>query len=95
MIGKLKGVIEEIEEENDVIEVNGVGYVEFCQERKMGNIGGEGEEEIMLIEKYVSEDMIRIYGFEKKIEREWLRMLKNVKGVGEKVDLEVIGKMQK
>lgn len=30
MIGKLKGVIEEIEEENDVIEVNGVGYVEFC-----------------------------------------------------------------
>lgn len=59
----------------------------------MGNIGGEGEEEIMLIEKYVSEDMIRIYGFEKKIEREWLRMLKNVKGVGEKVDLEVIGKM--
>lgn len=60
MIGKLKGVIDEIAEDHVVIDVHGVGYVAFCSARTLGNLGGAGEAAILFIETYVREDMIRL-----------------------------------
>lgn len=91
MIGKLKGVIDEIAEDHAVIDVHGVGYVAFCSARTLGNLGGAGEAAILFIETYVREDMIRLYGFATQLEREWFRLLQNVQGVGAKVALAVLG----
>ncbi|MDH7788734.1 Holliday junction DNA helicase RuvA [Ochrobactrum sp. 19YEA23] len=91
MIGKLKGVIDEIADDHAVIEVHGVGYVAFCSPRTLGNLGGAGEAAILFIETYVREDMIRLYGFANQLEREWFRLLQNVQGVGAKVALAVLG----
>ncbi|MEN3398114.1 Holliday junction branch migration protein RuvA [Brucella melitensis] len=91
MIGKLKGVIDEITEDHAVIDVHGVGYVAFCSARTLGNLGGAGEAAILFIETYVREDMIRLYGFATQLEREWFRLLQNVQGVGAKVALAVLG----
>ncbi|MHC5233814.1 Holliday junction branch migration protein RuvA [Brucella sp. LJL56] len=91
MIGKLKGVIDEIAEDHAVIDVHGVGYVAFCSARTLGNLGGAGEAAILFIETYVREDMIRLYGFANQLEREWFRLLQNVQGVGAKVALAVLG----
>jgi len=91
MIGKLKGVIDEIAEEHAVIDVHGVGYVAFCSARTLGNLGGAGEAAVLFIETYVREDMIRLYGFGSQLEREWFRLLQNVQGVGAKVALAVLG----
>jgi len=91
MIGKLKGVIDEIAEDHAVIDVHGVGYVAFCSARTLGNLGGVGEAATLLIETYVREDMIRLYGFGSQLEREWFRLLQNVQGVGAKVALAVLG----
>ncbi len=91
MIGKLKGVIDEIAEDHAVIDVHGVGYVAFCSARTLGNLGGSGEAAILFIETYVREDMIRLYGFGSQLEREWFRLLQNVQGVGAKVALAVLG----
>ncbi len=91
MIGKLKGVIDEIAEDHAVIDVHGVGYVAFCSARTLGNLGGAGEAAILFIETYVREDMIRLYGFGSQLEREWFRLLQNVQGVGAKVALAVLG----
>jgi Holliday junction DNA helicase RuvA len=91
MIGKLKGVIDEIAEDHAVIDVHGVGYVAFCSARALGNLGGAGEAAILFIETYVREDMIRLYGFANQLEREWFRLLQNVQGVGAKVALAVLG----
>lgn len=91
MIGKLKGVIDEIADDHAVIDVHGVGYVVFCSSRTLGNLGGEGEAAVLLIETYVREDMIRLYGFGSQLEREWFRLLQNVQGVGAKVALAVLG----
>lgn len=90
MIGKLKGVIDEIAEDHAVIDVHGVGYVAFCSARTLGNLGGAGEAAILFIETYVREDMIRLYGFANQLEREWFRLLQNVQGVGAKVALAVL-----
>lgn len=91
MIGKLKGVIDEIAEDHAVIDVHGVGYVAFCSARTLGNLGGAGEAAVLFIETYVREDMIRLYGFANQFEREWFRLLQNVQGVGAKVALAVLG----
>jgi Holliday junction DNA helicase RuvA len=91
MIGKLKGVIDEIGEDHCTVDVHGVGYVAHCSARTLSNLPGEGVAVTLFIETYVREDMIRLYGFETVLEREWFRLLmNNVQGVGAKVALAVL-----
>ncbi len=90
MIGKLKGVIDEIAEDHVVVDVHGVGYVAFCSMRTLGNLQGAGEAVTLFIETYVREDMLRLFGFQTQLEREWFRLLQSVQGVGAKVALAVL-----
>ncbi|WP_274627467.1 Holliday junction branch migration protein RuvA [Arvimicrobium flavum] len=91
MIGKLKGVIDEIGEDHCIVDVHGVGYVAHCSTRTLSHLPGEGVAVTLFIETYVREDMIRLYGFESALEREWFRLLMgNVQGVGAKVALAVL-----
>ena len=90
MIGKLKGTVDEIAEDHVVIDVHGVGYVAFCSVRTLGNLPGAGEAVVLHIETYVREDMIRLFGFQTVLEREWFRLLQSVQGVGAKVALAVL-----
>jgi holliday junction DNA helicase RuvA len=89
MIGKLKGTIDEIGEDHVIVDVHGVGYVAFCSARTLGNLAGPGEAVVLHIETYVREDMIRLFGFQSHLEREWFRLLQSVQGVGAKVALAV------
>ncbi len=91
MIGKLKGTVDEADEESVTVDVHGVGYVAFCGARTLAQLPGRGEAAELFIETYVREDMIRLYGFATKAEREWFRLLQSVQGVGAKVALAVVG----
>ncbi|GGA61604.1 Holliday junction ATP-dependent DNA helicase RuvA [Nitratireductor aestuarii] len=91
MIGKLKGLIDEIGEDHCIIDVNGVGYVVHCSARTLSALDRVGTATTLYIETYVREDMIRLYGFGTALEREWFRLLMgNVQGVGAKVALAVL-----
>ncbi len=90
MIGKLKGVVDEIGEDFCVVDIHGVGYVAYCSARTLANLPGEGVAVTLFIETYVREDMIRLYGFRSDSEREWFRLLQTVQGVGAKVALAVL-----
>ncbi|RWF17016.1 Holliday junction branch migration protein RuvA [Mesorhizobium sp.] len=91
MIGKLKGMLDEIDEDSCVIDVHGVGYVAHCSARTLASLPSPGEAVVLFIETYVREDMIRLYGFQTGLEREWFRLLmNNVQGVGAKVALAVL-----
>lgn len=89
MIGKLKGTVDEIGEDHCIIDVHGVGYVAFCGARTLALLR-TGEAAVLLIETYVREDMIRLYGFSTALEREWFKLLQSVQGVGAKVALAVL-----
>ncbi|KQT55150.1 MULTISPECIES: Holliday junction branch migration protein RuvA [unclassified Aureimonas] len=91
MIGKLKGVVDEIGEDHVVIDVHGVGYVAYCGARTLSALPGVGEAVTLFIETYVREDMLRLYGFASELERGWFRLLQNVQGVGSKVALAILG----
>jgi len=91
MIGKLKGVVDEVGEDHCLVDVHGVGYVAHCSARTLAALPSPGEAVVLYIETYVREDVIRLYGFATALEREWFLLLSNnVQGVGAKVALAVL-----
>jgi Holliday junction DNA helicase RuvA len=91
MIGKLKGTLDEVDEDFCLVDVHGVGYLAYCSARTLAALPAPGEAVVLLIETYVREDMIRLYGFQSALEREWFRLLmNNVQGVGAKVALAIL-----
>lgn len=90
MIGKLKGIIDEIGDDHIILDVHGVGYVVFLSNRTLATLGSVGEAVTLFIETHVREDFIRLYGFTTKLDQEWFKILQNVQGVGAKVALAVI-----
>jgi Holliday junction DNA helicase RuvA len=91
MIGKLKGVIDSLDEEGLIIDVNGVGYLVAASARTLRALPPAGQMAELLIETHVREDAIRLFGFLTAIERDWFRALQGVQGVGAKVALGILG----
>ncbi len=94
MIGKLRGVVDSLDEEGLVLDVNGVGYLVAASAQTLRALPPSGETVELLIETHVREDAIRLYGFLTATERDWFRLLQGVQGVGAKVALGVLGALK-
>ncbi|MEX0852933.1 MAG: Holliday junction branch migration protein RuvA [Bauldia sp.] len=94
MIGKLSGVIDSYGEDWLIVDVGGVGYQVFCSARTLMALPAAGEPVTLAIETYLREDVIRLYGFQSDLEREWFRLLQTVQGVGARVALSVLGTLK-
>jgi Holliday junction DNA helicase RuvA len=90
MIGRLKGIVDELGEDFAVIDVNGVGYHVSCSARTLSGLPARGEPASLFTEMLVSENAIRLIGFASRPERDWFRLLDNVQGVGAKVALAIL-----
>ena len=90
MIGRLKGVIDEIGDHFVLIDVNGVCYQVYCSSRTLAHFA-IGEVAIIDIEMHVREDHIHLYGFAGNSERDWFKLLTTVQGVGARVGLAILG----
>ena len=91
MIGKLKGIVDSVDEEALILDVGGVGYLVSASARTLRALPGPGDQAELLIETHVREDAIRLYGFLTAAERDWFRLLQSVQGVGAKVALGILG----
>ena len=91
MIGKLRGVVDSVDEETLILDVNGVGYLVSASARTLRALPSAGEAAELLVETHVREDAIRLYGFLTAAERDWFRLLQSVQGVGAKVALGILG----
>lgn len=83
MIGKLKGVVDSVGEEEAVIDVNGVGYLVLAGAKTLARLE-PGAEAAIHIETYVREDQFKLFGFLSETERAWFVRLQSVQGVGAK-----------
>jgi Holliday junction DNA helicase RuvA len=91
MIGKLTGVVDSYGEDFLILDVAGVGYEVHVPVRTLSQLPRVGERATVWIETYLREDMIRLYGFQSDVEREWFRLLQTVQGVGARVALAILG----
>jgi holliday junction DNA helicase RuvA len=91
MIGKLKGLLDSLDEDGLIVDVGGVGYLVAASARTLRALPPTGEAVTLHIETQVREDAIRLFGFLTVGERDWFRLLQSVQGVGAKVALGILG----
>lgn len=91
MIGRLRGLVAEVGEEDALIDVGGVGYVVRCGARTLGRLPAPGEETLIHVETQWSEATgTRLYGFLAREERQAFVTLQAIQGVGPKAALGVL-----
>lgn len=91
MIGRLRGLLAEVELDHCVIDCAGVGYVATCGARTLSRLPAPGEEALLHIHSQWSEDQgPRLYGFLTRDERKAFATLLAIQGVGPKAALAVL-----
>lgn len=91
MIGRLRGAVGEIGEEEALIDVMGVGYLVRCGARTLQRLPAPGEETLLHIESQWSESAgLRLYGFLARDERRAFVLLQAIQGVGPKAAMAVL-----
>ena len=91
MIGRLRGVVAEVGEEEALIDVVGVGYVVRCGARTLSRLPAIGEEALLHVETQWGEQTgMTLYGFLSRDERRAYLALRAVQGVGPKAALAVL-----
>jgi len=91
MIGRLRGILAEVGEEDALIDVGGVGYVVRCGARTLSHMPPLGDEILVHVETQTAEQTgTRLYGFLAREERRAFVLLQTVQGVGPKAALAVL-----
>lgn len=93
MIAYVKGILEEIAENNAVVEVGGIGYNIKISAGTMNLLPGLHKEVKLYTYTCVREDSFSLYGFLTKDELEIFRLLISVSGVGPKGALGILSVM--
>lgn len=91
MIGRLRGVLVEVEPDHCVIDCAGVGYVVACGARTLQRLPAPGDEATLYIETgWSQENGPRLYGFLTRDDRRAFTTLTGIQGVGPKAALSVL-----
>lgn len=91
MIGRLRGIVAEVGEEDALIDVGGVGYVARCGARTLSRLPPLGDEALLHIESQWTETGgLRLYGFLSREDRRAFVVLHGIQGVGPKAALAVL-----
>lgn len=85
MIGYLRGEITELQPEYVILDVQGVGYEIYCSSQTIAQISENTSKQLSLwIYTYVREDVIQLFGFHYREEKNLFLSLLKVNGVGPK-----------
>src|SRR5690348_12367972 len=91
MIGRLRGLVDELGEDEAIIDVSGVGYVVRCGAKTLARLPAVGEPATLHVEtQWAEQTGITLYGFLTRDERAAFVTLKTIQGVGPKAALAVL-----
>jgi Holliday junction DNA helicase RuvA len=93
MIGRLRGVIAELEGNTVLLDVHGVGYEILVPDHVAFSLGSTGEATELLVRQIVREDSLTLYGFTLPLQRRLFDLLLGVSGCGPKSALSLIGQL--
>ncbi len=85
MYAYIKGTVTERNDQQIVIENNGIGYLINCPLGISAEIGGPGDNVTVYLYQSVKEDDISLYGFSSRDQKEMFLKLITVSGIGPKV----------
>ena len=85
MYAYIKGKITDRNDQQIVIENNGIGYLINCPLGISAGIGGLNDEVVVYLYQSVKEDDISLYGFNSRDQKEMFLKLITVSGIGPKV----------
>jgi Holliday junction DNA helicase RuvA len=91
MIGKISGRLDWRGSDTVLIDVRGVGYIVYVNERTMAALPGVGEAVSLYTDLLVREDLLQLFGFPTMLEKEWHKLLMTVQGVGAKASMAIMG----
>ena len=91
MIGRIAGRIDYRALDHVLIDVRGIGYLVYCNERTMFALPGVGEHAALYTDLLVREDNLQLFGFTSLVEKEWHRLLMSVQGIGAKASMAILG----
>lgn len=91
MIGKLTGIIDDIEEDHILLDVHDVVYIVYCPMARLRAIINKGDNITLYIFTYIREDAHKLYGFLTKEEKNWFFLLRNIQKVGPKHAMAILG----
>jgi holliday junction DNA helicase RuvA len=90
MIARLSGTVAEVGPGCLVLDVGGVGYLVHASARTLARAGSIGAPAVLLIETYLRQDALTLYGFSDPAERAWFGRLTAVQGVGARAALSIL-----
>src|SRR5690349_17703559 len=90
MIALLTGILKQLDPQNVILDVNGVGYQVFVTARTQELLGHAGTPATLHIVTQVREDAITLFGFATREEKETFLKLTTVQGVGAKMGLSLL-----
>lgn len=92
MIAYLRGTLHDVQNSSLVVDVNGVGYLVHAPASFAEELSAKkGEEVEVTVATIVREDAITLYGFSEARQRELFDIILQVKGVGPRVGLAILG----
>ena len=90
MIATLTGTLAVVDQQDAIIQVNGVGYKFQATSRCLARMGGEGANVTVLIDTQIKDDRIVLTGFADKTVKDTYALLQTVQGVGVKAALSIL-----
>jgi Holliday junction DNA helicase RuvA len=93
MIARLKGILQEINLTQVVVDVHGVGYLVSIPMSTYDRLPRSESEVILLINTQVREDAISLYGFATPEEKQLFEILLGATGVGPKLALSILSSL--
>ncbi len=91
MIGRISGWLDWRGPDHVLIDVRGVGYIVYVNDRTLAALPGVGEAVSLYTDLVVREDLLQLFGFPTMLEKEWHKLLTTVQGVGAKAAMAILG----
>ncbi len=93
MIGRLRGRLVRLDGESVLIDVGGVGYEVAVPVRILVDLPGVGEDAVVHTHLHVREDQLALFGFASTDDRDLVRLLLGISGIGPKVAIAILSTM--
>lgn len=89
MIGKLKGIVDSICSDHIILDVGGVGYIVYIDDKTRAGLQ-EQDSAQLFIHSITKEDGVYLYGFNNPCKKDWFLELIKISGISGKIAMLIL-----